>query len=84
MVTELVTNVLDHTDGVPLVAVERIDGGIRVAVADSSPVIPLARPVGVDSPRQRGLMIVARMAQRWGTVPMGDGKLVWAELRPNG
>jgi hypothetical protein len=32
----------------------------------------------------RGMTIIASVAHRWGSMHVGGGKSVWAELRPQG
>lgn len=78
VVSELVTNALLHGDGPPLL---RLSGGasrIRVEVGDSAAELPTPREPG---PRDGwGLQVVERLSARWGTSPLGDGKVVWCEL----
>ncbi|CCH33385.1 ATP-binding protein [Actinosynnema sp. NPDC047251] len=80
VVTELVSNAVDHAAGPLELTVSRTEAGIRVEVADQSPAQPAPRPVQVDSARGRGLIIVAALSREWGTSPKADGKVVWAEL----
>ncbi|WP_433262307.1 ATP-binding protein [Actinosynnema sp. CS-041913] len=80
VVTELVSNAVDHASGPLELTVSRTPQGIRIEVADQSPTMPQPRPVEVESARGRGLIIVAALSQDWGTSPTGTGKTVWAEL----
>ncbi len=80
VVTELVSNAVDHAAGPLELTVSRTRGGVRIEVADQSPTLPQPRPVQVDSARGRGLIIVAALSREWGTSPTTAGKVVWAEL----
>lgn len=54
------------------------DARFRVEVDDASPVRPrIRRP---DHTGGRGLLLVERLATRWGVDCRGDGKTMWAEL----
>jgi len=78
MVSELVTNVLEHTSSAPSLSVSHRPGSVRVAVQDSCggwPAIPRKEP---SRPRGNGLRIVNAWASRWGADPVpAGGKTVW-------
>ncbi|KAA6220859.1 GAF domain-containing protein [Streptomyces albofaciens JCM 4342] len=84
MVSEMVTNVLMHTDGDALLVAE-ITGArghrrIRVDVADGSDELPHRRTPGELASSGRGLMLMELLAGAWGVDPRGDGKSTWFEL----
>ncbi|MFI9030243.1 SpoIIE family protein phosphatase [Streptomyces sp. NPDC053560] len=84
MVSEMVTNVLLHTDGDALLVAE-ISGTrgarrIRVDVADSSDELPHRRRPGELASSGRGLVLMELLAGAWGVDPRGDGKSIWFEL----
>ncbi|MFE1170801.1 SpoIIE family protein phosphatase [Streptomyces sp. NPDC058773] len=84
MVSEMVTNVLLHTDGDALLVAE-ISGErgarrIRVDVSDSSDALPHRRCPGELASSGRGLMLLELLAGAWGVDPRGDGKSTWFEL----
>ncbi|MFJ9466439.1 ATP-binding SpoIIE family protein phosphatase [Streptomyces caniferus] len=84
MVSEMVTNVLLHTDGDALLVAE-ITGAhgarrIRVDVADGSDELPHRRCPGELASSGRGLMLLELLAGAWGVDPRGDGKSTWFEL----
>ena len=80
LVDELVTNAVLHARSETRVEME-IDGSrLRVAVHDASPVVPRLRRYTPEAVTGRGLLLVDRIADRWGVEPDGDGKAVWFEL----
>ncbi|OKI00205.1 phosphatase [Streptomyces sp. CB02923] len=84
MVSEMVTNVLMHTDGDALLVAEitgvRGSRRIRVDVADSSDELPHRRTPGELASSGRGLVLMELLAGAWGVDPRGDGKSTWFEL----
>ncbi|MEU0879321.1 ATP-binding protein [Lentzea sp. NPDC005914] len=81
IVTELVSNSIDHGEGLITLTVSRKSGGMLVEVHDESPKQPLVRPVDPSSARGRGMQLVQALSARWGTKPHARGKVVWAELK---
>ncbi|MFD1146694.1 ATP-binding protein [Saccharothrix hoggarensis] len=82
VVTELVSNSVDHAVGPIGLTVTRTTSGMRIEVTDRSSAMPQQRPVQLDSARGRGLIIVAALSRTWGSEPTPEGKVVWAELAP--
>ncbi|GHJ40354.1 SpoIIE family protein phosphatase [Streptomyces sp. TS71-3] len=84
LVSELLANVLRHTDGdARLVAeVTGIPGQecMRVEVTDSSIEPPHRRRPGELASSGRGLLLIEYLANSWGVAPRGDGKTIWFEL----
>lgn len=80
VVTELVTNALLHARTAIDVTVTQLEDGVRVAVRDGHAGSPTVRHVDVDSTTGRGLVIVARLARRWGVERDSTGKTVWADV----
>jgi anti-sigma regulatory factor (Ser/Thr protein kinase) len=80
LVSELVTNVVRHVSGQVALRVEVAlsEPGLHVAVVDSSPVPPVPGPRG--SQGGHGILLVAALADRWGSELHGTGKRVWFEL----
>ncbi|MEV5374843.1 SpoIIE family protein phosphatase [Streptomyces nondiastaticus] len=84
MVSEMVTNVLVHTDG-DAVLIARISGEpgercVRVDVSDSSDELPHRRHPGEMASSGRGLVLMELLAAAWGVDPRGEGKNIWFEL----
>ncbi|MFJ9774337.1 ATP-binding protein [Kitasatospora sp. NPDC101157] len=80
---ELLANAADHAGG-PLALDVRLDPDrrtLRIAVTDALSDPPrIAASPPADQPHGRGLRIIDRLANAWGTSPAGAGKTVWAEL----
>ncbi|MET7713247.1 SpoIIE family protein phosphatase [Streptomyces sp. NPDC005407] len=84
MVSEMVTNVLVHTDGHALLVAEVARGDaarrLRVEVADTSDELPHRRRPGEMASSGRGLLLMEILADAWGVDPRGEGKSIWFEL----
>ncbi|WP_370413713.1 SpoIIE family protein phosphatase [Streptomyces fradiae] len=84
MVSEMVTNVLVHTDGDALLVAEVAcrEGArrLRVEVADASDELPHKRHPGEMASSGRGLLLMEMLAHAWGVDPRGEGKAIWFEL----
>ncbi|MFG3347662.1 SpoIIE family protein phosphatase [Streptomyces sp. NPDC048018] len=84
MVSEMVTNVLVHTDGDALLVAEVVCLGnarrLRVEVADASDELPHRRHPGEMASSGRGLILMEMLADTWGVDPRGEGKAIWFEL----
>ncbi|MFD9080048.1 ATP-binding protein [Streptomyces erythrochromogenes] len=81
LVSEVVANACLHAGGPRTLLLECTDDLLRVEVTDSNPVAPTPRSRPDPArPGGYGLLIVERIARRWGTVPLADGKCVWAEI----
>ncbi|MFC0596784.1 ATP-binding SpoIIE family protein phosphatase [Streptomyces palmae] len=94
LLSELVTNVLVHTDGDALllaeVTGERDGRTLRLDVADGSDELPHRRRPGELASSGRGLWLLDMLADTWGVDPRGPGKAIWFRLderspdRPDG
>ncbi|MET9319861.1 SpoIIE family protein phosphatase [Streptomyces sp. NPDC003038] len=84
MVSEMVTNVLTHTDGDALLMAEASgelgERRLRVEVADSSDEPPHKRHPGEMASSGRGVLLMEMLADAWGVDPRGEGKSIWFEL----
>ena len=87
VMSELVSNAVEHTGTAPRVLVTRRGPSLHLAVADGSPHMPRLNPPPPGRSRPdlgeggRGLQIVHRMARAWGAMPIEGGKVVWAVIR---
>lgn len=81
VVSELVANAVMHGWGHVVLRLFDTGEGLRIEVEDANP----APPVSTDGHPGRvggfGMRIVERLGD-WGWRPSGDGKLVWARVRP--
>jgi anti-sigma regulatory factor (Ser/Thr protein kinase) len=81
LVSELVTNAVVHAGSPAVVRLDADIERIKVAVADRdrdrAPEIVEAEPFSSSG---RGVLLVDRLAARWGVEPQHQGKVVWFEL----
>jgi anti-sigma regulatory factor (Ser/Thr protein kinase) len=83
LVNELVSNVYDHAVPPCRVRVSELPEhhGVRVEVDDGeADLLPVLGTSRLGKYRGRGLMLVERLAERWGISRRAWGKTVWAEL----
>jgi anti-sigma regulatory factor (Ser/Thr protein kinase) len=80
LVSELVTNAVLHARSPARLKVERDPVSLRVSVCDSSTAPPRVRDYGPSAVTGRGMLLVDRIAQRWGVDLDGNGKCVWFEV----
>ncbi|MEV6305748.1 ATP-binding protein [Actinoplanes sp. NPDC051861] len=83
VVSELVSNVVEHTGSEGRLLVARRGDGLHIAVADRSPHLPRPRERNGPDLKEggRGLQIVHRLSAVWGAMPIDDGKVVWATVQ---
>ncbi|WP_329571130.1 SpoIIE family protein phosphatase [Kitasatospora sp. NBC_01266] len=79
LVSELVTNALVHAQQPRRLRLFR-DRMLTLEVADAGRQAPRLRPAGSEDEGGRGMYLINELAQRWGSRPTKDGKVVWAEL----
>jgi anti-sigma regulatory factor (Ser/Thr protein kinase) len=80
IVSELLANAVEHAEGEIRLRATRTDHLLRVEVHDRGSGRPEVRHGALDDEYGRGLLIIERIAARWGVEPSPVGKLVWAEL----
>ncbi|GAA2278509.1 magnesium or manganese-dependent protein phosphatase [Streptomyces ruber] len=94
LVSEMLTNVLVHTDADALLVAEvtgatgaaPADGTgpaarrMRVEVTDASDDLPHRRQPGELASSGRGLVLMELLADAWGVDPRGEGKSIWFEF----
>lgn len=86
LVSELVTNAVIHTPSARILCAAELvmDRNLRIEVHDQGDGrrgLPPCRP-GADDESGRGLLLVAELAESWGTGPsrLTGGSAVWATL----
>ncbi|MGW6014536.1 SpoIIE family protein phosphatase [Streptomyces sp. NPDC055210] len=88
LVSEMVTNVLVHTDADALLVAEMTGPAgtrrIRIQVTDGSDDLPHRRHPGELASSGRGLVLTELLADAWGVDPRGEGKSIWFELYEEG
>lgn len=81
LVSELVANARLHGGGPLSLVLLQIGDGLRIEVTDRSSVLPVRRRnTHPARPGGHGLLIVDRLARRWGAEPRDGGKCVWLEV----
>jgi anti-anti-sigma regulatory factor len=82
VVTEMVNNVVAHAHTPMAVLLARHADAMSVAVRDQSATIPtFTGPVAPTSYGGRGLLLIDSVADRWGSLKLDSGKVVWAVLQ---
>ncbi len=80
LVSELVTNAVLHASSAPVLDIHLGADRVRIEVRDADPTMPQRRVPDEGSPGGRGLLLLDRLASRWGAEPDDDGKVVWVEF----
>jgi anti-sigma regulatory factor (Ser/Thr protein kinase) len=87
LVTDLVNNAMRHAGVRPMqvvrVELRRLPQGVRVEVTDRGGRVARVHPrSNGDEAGGWGLLLVDRIADRWGARPTASGTCVWFEVRP--
>jgi anti-sigma regulatory factor (Ser/Thr protein kinase) len=80
LTSELVTNAVRHAGSPITVRAFHQPSRLRVEVEDTSSAAPTLRRPPPEEPSGRGLLIVDRLADEWGTDVHPGGKTVWFEM----
>jgi anti-sigma regulatory factor (Ser/Thr protein kinase) len=82
LISEVVTNAVQHTGAAPLVRVSRRGDMVRVSVQDPSPRWPTRCFVPETALSGRGIALVDVLSSSWGVEQLDrTGKQVWFEVR---
>ncbi|MFJ8297077.1 ATP-binding protein [Streptomyces sp. NPDC094447] len=84
VMTELVSNAVDHSrlPSIRVIVSRPSANAVRVGVVDRSRAVPILRTDSYDDEtRGRGLFLVDKLTDDWGTELYRWGKQVWAELK---
>ncbi len=81
VVSELVTNAVEHARSRSLLTLSHTGSALRIAVRDYR-LTPIPRPWALDiaAPRGRGLHLITVLTDTWAVDQHPDGKTVWALL----
>jgi anti-sigma regulatory factor (Ser/Thr protein kinase) len=83
IVSELMTNTIDHTRcrTAKVVVERRREDLVRIGVADKDRSVPdMNKKPSVEDEGGRGLLLVDKLSHQWGYERFPHGKVVWAEL----
>ena len=80
VVTELMSNAVDHAEPPVLIAVSFAAQSVRVEVRDAASEPPRLQHPSSWTVRGRGLQLVDALSSRWGWTEEAVGKTVWAEV----
>ncbi len=83
LLSELVTNAVQHGAGEIGVRVTNRQGRLRVAISDGQTSLPRVKPRDLESDHGRGMQLVDALAVAWGVepaTPPDQGKSVWFEV----
>lgn len=85
IISELLTNALQHGAGTVTLCLARHGEGIRGAVSDHGSGTPRKSEAAGDAEHGRGLAIVDAYTTAWGVHPLAcGGKQVWFDYKPAG
>ncbi|MGW3957329.1 ATP-binding protein [Streptomyces sp. NPDC004752] len=79
VVSELVSNAVEHGTGDVVLRVLYPDNEIRIEVTDGNPAPARMRSASDDDVSGRGLLLVTVLARKWGVT--NDGRTTWATFR---
>jgi anti-sigma regulatory factor (Ser/Thr protein kinase) len=80
LVSEMVTNAIIHGQPPIVLRLRRGADDVLVEVDDGAAGAPRRMRPTPEDEHGRGLLLVAMLADRWGTRPLHDGKSVWCRL----
>ncbi|MFD3909988.1 ATP-binding protein [Streptomyces sp. NPDC058603] len=76
IVSELVTNAIEHGKGDGRLQVRHLDDEVRIEVSDSNPTPARMHRADHEDESGRGLMLTTALARKWGT--SDEGRTTWA------
>ena len=80
VVTELLSNAIDHAHGPVRLSVELSAETVHVEGRDATPHPPQLQPPDPLRARGRGVQFVEALSTRWGSTSSPPGKIVWADV----
>ncbi|MEU8975696.1 SpoIIE family protein phosphatase [Streptomyces monashensis] len=82
VISELVTNAVRYGTA-PITLRLLYDRTLTCEVSDTSSTAPHLRYAAEEDEGGRGLFLIARLSERWGTRYLPNGKVIWAECSPH-
>ncbi|MFG3134420.1 ATP-binding protein [Streptomyces tendae] len=76
VVSEFITNAIEHGHGVIELRLRAAGGTLTVSVTDENPAPAVLQQAGPDEISGRGMALVAALADRWGS----SGEETWCEF----
>ena len=80
VITEMLSNAVEHGGGPRWLSLELVEESVHVEVCDDGPDPPRLQPHDPWASRGRGLQLVEALSSRWGWTDDPPGKVVWADV----
>jgi serine phosphatase RsbU (regulator of sigma subunit)/anti-sigma regulatory factor (Ser/Thr protein kinase) len=81
LVSELVTNAIQHAGGEIRLRLQRDEGTLLCEVCDNTRTPPELQELSATAERGRGILLVKELSRRWGYRRTASGKVVWFTLK---
>jgi serine phosphatase RsbU (regulator of sigma subunit)/anti-sigma regulatory factor (Ser/Thr protein kinase) len=81
LVSELVTNAIQHAGGDIRLRLQRDEDGLLCEVCDNTRTPPELQELSATAERGRGILLVKELSRRWGYRRTASGKVVWFTLK---
>jgi serine phosphatase RsbU (regulator of sigma subunit)/anti-sigma regulatory factor (Ser/Thr protein kinase) len=80
LVSELVTNAIQHAGGEIRLRLQREESGLLCEVCDQTRTPPELQELSATAERGRGILLVNELSRKWGHRRTASGKIVWFTL----
>ena len=80
LVSELVTNAIQHAGGEIRLRLQRDENGLLCEVCDQTRTPPELQELSATAERGRGILLVNELSRKWGHRRTASGKIVWFTL----
>lgn len=80
LVSELVTNAIQHAGGEIRLRLQRDESGLLCEVCDQTRTPPELQELSATAERGRGILLVNELSRKWGHRRTASGKIVWFTL----
>ncbi|HEV2345218.1 MAG TPA: ATP-binding SpoIIE family protein phosphatase [Actinocrinis sp.] len=82
LVSELVTNAIQHAGGEIRLRLQRNETGLLCEVCDRTRTPPELQELSATAERGRGILLVNELSRKWGHRRTATGKIVWFTMNP--